>query len=218
MSGYKLACFDLDGTLVDDTEFFWHSLHSHYGVDSSITKQNYLDFVEGRIDYPGWCRRDLALLRERNATKEGIKEVIATFKPMQGAKETIEILRQSGIRIAVISGSVDIVLEQLFDKTLFDHIMINRMEFDDNGMLVNIVPTAYDMERKAEGLRKIAEQEGLNIEECAFIGDNHNDIEIAKIAGLAISFNSKCNELDMVANVVIKEKDMRLVIPLIYGK
>ncbi len=30
---YKLVCFDLDGTIVDDTVFIWQTLHEHFKTD-----------------------------------------------------------------------------------------------------------------------------------------------------------------------------------------
>ncbi len=30
---YKLVCFDLDGTIVDDTIFIWQTIHNHLKTD-----------------------------------------------------------------------------------------------------------------------------------------------------------------------------------------
>ena len=55
-------------------------------------------------------------------------------------------------------------------------------------------------------------QEKRYDDEIVFVGDNFNDISAVEIAGLAISFNSKSEELDRLADVVISEKDLRAVL------
>ncbi len=39
-----------------------------------------------------------------------------------------------------------------------------------------------------------------------------NDIEIAKLAGFSIAFNSKSEELNEVSDVVIEKKDLREIL------
>ena len=30
---YKLACFDLDGTIIDETIYIWQTIHEHLATD-----------------------------------------------------------------------------------------------------------------------------------------------------------------------------------------
>ena len=46
-------------------------------------------------------------------------------------------------------------------------------------------------------------------DECAFVGDNFNDVEAAAAAGFSIAFNSKSENLDEVADVKLPGKDLR---------
>jgi len=46
-------------------------------------------------------------------------------------------------------------------------------------------------------------------------GDHHNDVTIAKIAGLSIAFDAKNEELRRTADVVIDRKDLREVLKYI---
>ncbi|MEM4267888.1 MAG: HAD hydrolase family protein [Candidatus Woesearchaeota archaeon] len=93
-----------------------------------------------------------------------------------------------------------------------DDILINRLSFDKKGKIVRMSFTKYDFHKKALGLKKIARRHNLSTQECVFVGDHHNDIEIAKTAWLSISFNSKSRNLDKVCDVVIKRRDLRKIL------
>ncbi len=136
---------------------------------------------------------------------------------MKGAKETINELKKKRLKLAIISGSLNIVLEHLFPnyKKYFDYVLINKIFFDKKGKISRTNFTAYDEEKKILGLKKIAKNEKIKLEKCVFVGDHKNDVHIAKESGLSISFNSKSKELDKVCDIVIKKKDLREVLKYI---
>jgi phosphoserine phosphatase len=128
---------------------------------------------------------------------------------MPGALETLSELKQRGLKLAVISGSLQIVLDKLLPDYHFDHVLISRMLFDDQGQLIGGVPTEFDMAGKGAGLAAIAARESIPLESCVFVGDNFNDISAMRVAGLGIAFNCKSEELAQVADVVVEGKDLR---------
>jgi len=113
---------------------------------------------------------------------------------------------------AIISGSLDILIDTLYPDHPFDHVLINRLIFDPDGRLTGGQPTPYDMEKKAEGLNMLSEETGIPLFQSVFIGDHFNDVHIARKAGLSIAFNSKSRELDTASDVVIHSNDIRTVI------
>jgi len=214
---YKLVCFDLDGTLVDDTIFVWQTLHDHFGTDKEERKNALDRYNKKEITYQEWVDHDVKLFNEKGMTRDKLVEAISGLRLMLGAKEAVTELKKKGMKLAVISGSIDIVLEVLFPDHPFDDVLINRFEFDNEGRLLRGIGTKFDFERKALGLKQIAEREGFKLDECVFIGDNHNDIQIAEIAGLSIAFNSKSETLSEICDVVIPKdvKDIRAILPFI---
>lgn len=130
---------------------------------------------------------------------------------IKGSLETLKELKKKGYKIALVSGSINIVLEKLIPnyRELFEHVYLNELEFDRKGEIKGIKITDFDIEEKSSGLKKICETENIKPEECVFVGDHYNDIGIAKKAGFSISFNSKSSELDRVCNIVIRKKDLR---------
>ncbi len=212
---YPLVCFDLDGTLVDDTIFIWTTLHETFKTDPTARKNAYNDYFAGQISYRQWFEHDLELLDRAGANKDRILKILDTLKPMPGAIELLDDLKKNGHILSIISGSLNIVVERLFDKNLFDHVLINKIHFDKNGRIAGGEPTAYDFEGKAEGLKELARRQGLPMSSTCFIGDNYNDLWIAKAAGLAIAFNCKSNEMKQICQVEIKQKDLRAIKPFV---
>jgi phosphoserine phosphatase len=210
----RLVCFDLDGTLIDKTVYIWSTLHQHFGSDPARRQQASDDFHAGRISYRQWFETDLELLRERGANRSGILEALSQLKPVCGAHETLQILKQRGYRLGIISGSLDIVIETFFADVFFDHVLINKLRFDQAGGIAGGDPTPFDMDHKADGLAEVARREGISLSQCAFVGDNVNDLSVMKVAGFSIGVFIKDPKVAQVADVVLRLKDLRDILPL----
>ena len=210
---YSLVCFDLDGTLVDDTIYIWKTLHEGFNTDRVERKKAYEDYFARRITYEEWFQHDLKLLRAAGATRDGIIQMCRALKPMRGAMETLAALRDAGLAVAVISGSIQTVLDVLFSDFAFDDVLINRIHFNDGGEIDGGIHTPFDVEAKADGLRHLCTKFGIATERAVFVGDNENDVWIAKAAGLSIAFNCKSDALAALCDVEIHKKDLRLILP-----
>ncbi len=87
-------------------------------------------------------------------------------------------------------------------------MLINRIHFDKNGRLNGGEPTPYDLEGKADGLKELARRHGIPLSSTLFVGDNDNDVWIAKAAGRAIAFNCKSDALREACYAEVKVKDL----------
>jgi len=130
---------------------------------------------------------------------------------MPFAIETLNELRKRGHKLAIISGSLDIVVDHRLSEIEFDHVLINHIEFDSDGRISGGTPTPYDLEGKADGLVELCRREGISTSRAAFVGDNSNDVWIARKAGLAIAFNCKSEELRAVCDREATADEMRLI-------
>ena len=168
-------------------------------------------YYNKEIDYLQWALHDMGMWMEKGATRDDFFKAMKDLRLMDGAMETILELRKRGIKLAIISGSLDIILQKVMPnyKELFDDVFLSHLIFDKGGKLIDAEVTEYDMIKKAEALRKIANREGIDLKETVHIGDHHNDLEIAKIAGLSIAFDCKDDLLRKTANIVIDKKDLR---------
>jgi phosphoserine phosphatase len=214
-NSYKLICFDLDGTLVDDTIYIWETLHDGFLTDPIKRKQACFDYFSGKISYKEWFEHDLVLLSEAGATLSSINKLLSSLSVMKGAKETLSALRTQNKKVAVVSGSIDLVVSHLFSDFEFDHLLINRIYFDKAGNIAGGLHTPYDIEKKADGLLKLCQEEQVLPSQAVFIGDNENDLWIAKQAGLSIAFNCKSEKLSDLCDVTIAQKDLQSILPYI---
>ena len=217
MSKYKLVCFDVDGTLIDNVKFSWKIFHDYFQVDQKRRENAKNDFLNGKISYLQWAEHDIGLWREKNAKKEDFLKAIEPLKLMNGAMETLQELKKNNLKLAVISGSLNIVLEKFIPNynEIFDDVFLSRIYFVEKGNITKVEPTEFDMIKKAEALKHIAEREKISLKECVFVGDYLNDKQVMQEAGLGIAFNCEHDKLKEVADVVIEKKDLREVLKYI---
>ncbi len=211
---YRLVCFDVDGTLVDNVIYSWEIFHDYFKVDMKRRENARKQFFDGKINYEEWALHDISLWKEKNARKNDFLEAIKPLKLMNGAIETVRELKNRNLKLAVISGSINVILETLmpYYNKYFDDVFLNRLVFDKNGNIIDLKITPYDIDGKAEAMKTIASKENISLNECVFIGDHRNDIPVMKECGLSIAFDPKDDELRKIADVVIEKKDLREVL------
>lgn len=208
-----LVAFDVDGTLVDDTVFVWETLHDWFGTDRGARAAAQADFLAGRSTYAEWFEHDIRSLLALGADRDSLYAATAGMRPMAGAHETLDALHRAGVTLAVISGSLGFVLDRLFPEHPFQDVLINHVGFDADGRLVEWRPTPFDMDHKATGLAHLAAKHGVPLSRCAFVGDHVNDVDVVCAAGLGIAFNCKSDALAAAADVCVRSRDLRDVLP-----
>jgi HAD superfamily phosphoserine phosphatase-like hydrolase len=212
-SRYRLVCFDLDGTLVTGLDYVWTMMHRHFRTDARARREAKQAFRSGRLAYADWFHHDIVLLRAAGATRDAIRELFASIRVVPGARETLDALRDGGAKLAVLSGSVDLLLDIALPGETFDHVLINRLGFDADGLIQGGEPTDYDVDRKADGIRELCRREGLEPTTAAFVGDNENDVTAARTAGFSVAFDCKSPRLAEAASVVVPGGDLRAILP-----
>jgi HAD superfamily phosphoserine phosphatase-like hydrolase len=211
---YKLVAFDLDGTVVDGTDSIWATILEYLGLQNHPQRhENRRRFFAGEIDYAGWAQVDLRMMKKHGANREKIMKAIEGVRLMKGAMETLESLKREGAKLAVVSGSLQIVLEKLIPdyERIFDYVYVNRIYFKRDGS-IDRIDAKHDFLDKSKSLIEMCKAEGIEPKDCAFVGDQYNDVDIAKLAGFAIAFNSKSKKLEDVCDVTIRKKDLREIL------
>ncbi|MDP6647994.1 MAG: HAD family phosphatase [Candidatus Woesearchaeota archaeon] len=214
MPKYKLVCFDVDGTLIDNVQFSWQIFHDYFQTDKHKREDARNKFFNGHITYKQWAEHDISMWKEKKASKEDFFRALKDLKLMEGAMGTLTELKRNGLKLAVISGSINLLLEKFIPdyNEFFDDVFLSKIYFDGNGSINHVEATEFDMDAKALALKKIAEREKISLSECVFVGDYLNDMKIIQEAGLGIAFNCKHDELKQAADVVIEKKDLREIL------
>lgn len=206
-----LVCFDVDGTLVEhpDDKVVWQVLNRRFLGDDAVNRRRYELYRSGTITYEEWVALDVGEWQKLGVTRDQVVEALGELRLVEGARETLDELRDRGYKLSVISGTLDINLETLFPDHPFDDVFCNRIRFGEDGLITGWEATPYDMEGKAHALELIARRESVPLERCAFVGDHRNDLSAARVAGFSIAFNPKSPELEEVADQVVRSRDLR---------
>ena len=216
MRPFDLICFDVDGTLVvhPDEQIVWEILNIRFNGDDAANHTRYQQYKAGEITYAEWVALDVGDWLRAGATRAQILEAIRDLRLIDGTHETLAELKRRGHKLAIVSGTLDIVLDTLLPEHPFDDVFVNRIFFNERGVLIGWEPTPYDVDGKARALREIAAREGVGLERCAFVGDSFNDVDIARAAGFAVAFTPKCDELVEVCDVTMRGDHLSTLLPL----
>lgn len=219
MRPYDLICFDVDGTLVVHPEgkIVWEILNRRFTGASEVNDSRFNDYRAGMISYAEWVALDVGDWLKAGATRDQILEAIQELRLIDGTRETLQELKRRGYKLAVVSGTIDIVLETLLPDHPFDDVFTNHLHFDGDGLLDGWTATDYDVAGKALALREIAEREKIPLERCAYVGDAMNDLDIAREAGFSIAFNSSCRDLIEVCAMSVSGDDLGVLLPYFPG-
>ena len=215
MRPFDLICFDVDGTLVVHPEgrIVWEILNTRFTGTDTANVARFHDYRAGAITYADWVALDVGDWLRAGATRAQILEAIGELELIGGARETLRELKRRGYKLAVVSGTIDIVLDTLFPDHPFDDVFVNHLHFDGDGRLAGWTATPSDVDGKARALREIAEREGIPLDRCAYVGDAINDLDIAREAGFAIALNSTCADLINVCAVSMCGNDLGILLP-----
>ena len=178
---YKLAIFDLDGTLLDTLGDL------HASVNFALRE---FDFPERTIDeVRRFIGNGVVKLMERS-TPDGIDDdtqqrcldvfrgyylehMSDTTAPYDGTTELLKNLRTQGVKTAVVSNKLHTAVEELCESYF-------------TGLIDKAVGVSVEAERKPSPVNVIrtAELFGAELHESIYIGDSEVDVQTAHNAGV----------------------------------
>jgi len=214
---YDLVCFDVDGTLVrhPSGKVIWEVLNRRFLGDDTVNEDRHRWYREGKITYPEWVELDVQGWIDAGATHAEILDSVREFERFDGAHETLWELKRRGVRLAIISGTLDIVIHTLFPEHPFDDIYSNRLIFDEHGVLTSWQATPFDLEGKPVAMRELSERHAVDLQRAAFVGDGANDVPMVGVAGCVVAFNPRSRDLERMANHVIRGPSLSQLLELI---
>lgn len=210
----------MDGVLVDVAGYnengkkvaisTWNAVFDQAGIYHEHERLKEM-FIKGDFpSYMEWTDEACRVLQKHGLTKEQFMKIINSRPLMNGAKETLEELKKRGYKTAVITGSFKALAKRVQKLLGLDYIIAHcELIFDENGNLKEWQLIPCDFEGKVAYFNKQANELKLNPSECAYIGDEVNDIPIFGKAGLGIAFNCQKEEVKKTAHIVVDKKDLR---------
>lgn len=182
-----IVCLDLEGTLVPE---IWIAFAEKTGIpELRITTRE-------EPDYNKLMKYRMDILRERGLTLKDIQDVIATIKPMEGAKEFLDKVREI-TQVVILSDTFKEFAKPLMKQLGWPTILCNSLVIDDKNMLAGMTLRQSDGKRKAiEAFRSI------NYRTFA-AGDSYNDLSMIRKADAGCLFRAP-------AKILEEEPDLKL--------
>jgi phosphoserine phosphatase len=206
---YKLVIFDLDGTLTQERSI-WEYIHIRLGKWYGFAEEYQKQFLAGKISYEEFCERDAQVWKGMKV--EELLEIVKTVPFHPGADTLIAHIKQKGLKLAVVSSGLSLLSNWVHQKYGFDYSVSNDL-LDENGVLTGKVRIQVYYDKKAEWVKRILDQFHVRLEEVIAIGDSVGDIDMFRMVGFSIAFNSSCKDLDRMATFCIQSRNLTDIIP-----
>ena len=198
----RLIVFDMDSTIVD-AEII-DELAKAAGVEEEV-KELTRKAMNGEIDFKEALRERVKLLE--GLPVEVLEKIYSEIRLTEGAKELIQSLKDSGYKVALVSGGFTYFTEKLKNELGLDYAFGNELEIKDGKLTGKIKGWIIDAEEKARIIEELAKREGISKENIVAVGDGANDRIMIKSAGLGIAFNAK-KALKEVADGTLSKENL----------
>jgi phosphoserine phosphatase len=182
----RLVAFDMDSTLIEAEVI--DELAKLAGVGeqvSAITERA----MRGEIDFSESFRARVALLE--GLEESALDRVASELKITEGAEHLISTLRTLGYKTAILSGGFTYFARHLQARLGMDYVYANELDIAQGVVTGKIRGEIVDGARKAQLLRQLADDLGIDLQQVIAVGDGANDLPMLSIAGLGIAFRAK---------------------------
>lgn len=123
------------------------------------------------------------------ATKTNIEKILFSYNYLHGARELVSYLKNKQYLIALVSGSIDLIVNQVCHDLGIDYgAANNQFVFDPNGKFIRLECVEDDTLFKLNQVKRYQAQFGLKPQEICCIGDGDNDRLIFEYTARGITF------------------------------
>ena len=206
---FKLAIFDLDGTLTQERSI-WEYIHKELGKWYGFAEEYQKKFLAGEISYDRFCELDAEVWKGMEV--EALSKIAQNVPFHPGVDELIGHLKQKGLKLAMVSSGLSLLSNWVHQRYGFDYSVSNDL-LQEDGVLTGKVRIQVYFDKKAEWVEKILKQFGAEPGEMIAIGDSRGDLDLFRMAGMSVAFNSSCRELDQMASVCVQGQNLADIIP-----
>jgi pimeloyl-ACP methyl ester carboxylesterase len=103
-TGHQIVGFDLDGTLLRGLEFSWTLVWDYLNFPISVRKEGMRRYLAGETTYEVWCEWACRQFRQKGLKHSDFKEITKSLTLTRNLHEALNILRNDGVLLAIVSG------------------------------------------------------------------------------------------------------------------
>ncbi|WP_248750182.1 bifunctional phosphoserine phosphatase/homoserine phosphotransferase ThrH [Pseudomonas sp. MWU15-20650] len=173
----EIACLDLEGVLVPE---IWIAFAEKTGIESLRATTRDIP------DYDVLMKQRLRILDEHGLKLADIQEVIATLKPLDGAIEFVNWLRER-FQVVILSDTFYEFSQPLMRQLGFPTLLCHRLMTDENDRVVS-----YQLRQKDPKRQSVLAFKTLYYRVIA-AGDSYNDTSMLGEADRGILFHAPQN-------------------------
>ena len=231
-----LVCFDMDRVLVDHMST-WQWVYDKLGISN---EESFNLYNMGLLDEWSWIILDLQLIRgaiEGELHDDQLRGWLQDCPLMLNWKPCIQGLLDDGHEVAIISGGMQESARRIASNFPAEEIWrrrwggIDRHSAEEmgghdtrlhlfcNGWVTNhdgTIPETgryqVQMDGKGSIVRMLQRRLGIAESQTASVGDSAGDIDMFRKSGFSIAFNPWDERPGLVADEVIEERDLDLVL------
>lgn len=173
----EIACLDLEGVLVPE---IWIAFAEKTGIEALRATTRDIP------DYDVLMRQRLRILEEHGLGLNEIQEVIATLKPLDGAVEFIDWLRER-FQVIILSDTFYEFSQPLMRQLGFPTLLCHKLEVDESGKVVD-----YKLRQANPKRQAVVALKSIYYRVIA-AGDSYNDTTMLTEADAGILFHAPEN-------------------------
>lgn len=207
--GYKLAVFDLDGTLTRERSI-WEYIHKRLGTWYGFAERFQERFLRGEISYEEFCHLDAQVWK--GLKTEDLFGLVRAVPFREGIDPLIDHLKRKGLKLALVSSGLSLLSDWVREKYGFDEAIANEL-LHEGGILTGKVRVHVYHDGKAVWVRKMLQRFDVAAEEMIAMGDSRGDLDMIQMAGFSIALNPSCRDLEEAADLSFRSENLEEIIP-----
>ncbi|WP_201533476.1 phosphoserine phosphatase SerB [Psychrobacter immobilis] len=183
---HKLACFDMDSTLIDQEVIVELAKTAGIGEQvAAITESA----MRGEIEFDDSFAQRVALLK--GISTDVLDEICSRLTLSIGARTTISALKALGYHTVLVSGGFTYFARYIAEQLGIDEVHANALDIDEGEVTGHVQLPILNGDKKAAIVAHTAERLGIDMSQVVCVGDGANDLPMMAIADLGVAYRAK---------------------------